>query len=362
MNMKSTTIMNQGIKFLQIFFCMIMTGIVLVACSSTYQPVYEQSPSAPNVREVAAAPTEYETSIYESYVASSYQVGSIIEFSGIDWRVLDVQSDRILIITEDILMTRSFHPVVHQHVTWSDSDLRHYLNNNFFNSLMPWDRSRVLLTQNANDDNPVHGTSGGFITNDRIFLLSFDEVVRYFGGTGELSDSEFRVHLNSVYDEYNVNRMAFYYVGDRGSGLGFMWYLRTPGNADGFISFVFGDGIISLDGMTQSFELAGIRPALWLSMVDADSETAGPTPELPRMTSENFEYQFSEEWQGIEITRYLGSDLVVYIPAEIDGIPVKSIGWIAFSNLATREFDGLPPITHVNIPYGVVNIGEAAFR
>ncbi|MBQ8297598.1 MAG: leucine-rich repeat protein [Ruminococcus sp.] len=68
---------------------------------------------------------------------------------------------------------------------------------------------------------------------------------------------------------------------------------------------------------------------------------------------QDYEYVYSEETGGIEITAYTGSDVHVYVPYKIDGIKVTSIGDDAFENNSA--------ITFVDLPDTVVSIGAGAF-
>ncbi len=65
---------------------------------------------------------------------------------------------------------------------------------------------------------------------------------------------------------------------------------------------------------------------------------------------ENFYYSIGDE--GIIISEYVGSDMYVIIPEEVDGMPVREIGEWAF---ATKN------IVSVVIPEGVTSIGYSAF-
>lgn len=56
---------------------------------------------------------------------------------------------------------------------------------------------------------------------------------------------------------------------------------------------------------------------------------------------------------GVVITRYVGEDEEIIIPAVIDGSPVTEIG--------ERAFEGNPDIVSVEIPSGVTKIGYHAF-
>jgi hypothetical protein len=69
-------------------------------------------------------------------------------------------------------------------------------------------------------------------------------------------------------------------------------------------------------------------------------------------TDSGFEY--TNNTDSITITGYTGDDTVVEIPSEIDGVPVTSINYGAFSNCSS--------ITEVIIPDSVISIGGNAFE
>ena len=69
------------------------------------------------------------------------------------------------------------------------------------------------------------------------------------------------------------------------------------------------------------------------------------------LTYGDYEYTISSD--EVEITAYTGTDEVVEIPAEIDGVAVTSIGKFAFQKNNS--------IKKVTIPEGVVSIGGSAF-
>jgi len=62
------------------------------------------------------------------------EIGEIIYFSGYDWRVLDVQDNQALILSELVLETRSYNEKT-KDITWEECSLRRYLNNDFYNKL-----------------------------------------------------------------------------------------------------------------------------------------------------------------------------------------------------------------------------------
>jgi hypothetical protein len=110
-------------------------------------------------------------------------VGDIIQFGGYDWQVLEVKGSTALLLSKDILELRLYNDE-DEDVTWEICDLRKYLNGNFYNSFSEDDRVQIMEAKIENKDNQWYDTKGGETTNDYIFLLSLEEVVKYFGDSG----------------------------------------------------------------------------------------------------------------------------------------------------------------------------------
>ncbi|MDR1800653.1 MAG: DUF6273 domain-containing protein, partial [Lachnospiraceae bacterium] len=96
----------------------------------------------------------------------------------------------------------------------------------------------IAETTLLNSDNPEYGTAGGNSTADKIFLLSLDEVSKYYK-----SDEE---------------RVAYY------NGSISWWLLRSPGYYSYFSSEVYFDGSVGIFGR-DVLCVHRIRPALWLN-------------------------------------------------------------------------------------------------
>ena len=209
------------------------------------------------------------------------EVGDIIEFGGYEWRVLEVRGNRALILSENILEWKTYQ-TDGKSVTWETCDLRHYLNDDFYNSFTTAERNRIEETRITNSDNPWYGTSGGSDTNDMVFLLSLDEVVRYFGDSGELRSGGSNSYRIS--DQYDSARIAYIHSdwdgwSDIGSSRGnwedylethggaLSWWLRTPGYYSYNAVSVVDDGSVDVAGNGEVYyTYHGIRPALWLNL------------------------------------------------------------------------------------------------
>jgi len=187
------------------------------------------------------------------------KVGDIIPFGRYDWRVLDVQNGKALILSVLVVEERAYHRDEYADVTWEKCDLRKYLNSTFYNSFSVHDKASIVEKKIVNNDNPCFETKGGNATYDKIFLLSIEEVVKYFGDSGCLKS----INSEEVYfidDQYSFARRA---VGANGKS---KWWLRSPGSLTCFAAHVDILGNISVAGDSTHNDNIGVRPALWLHL------------------------------------------------------------------------------------------------
>ena len=190
---------------------------------------------------------------------SDHHIGDIITFGAYDWRILDIQGGRALVVSENILEHRQYH-TSSSSITWAECSLRAYLNGEFYNSnaFTNADRARIVQVTNVNENNQWYGTNGGANTQDRIFLLSIAEVVQYFGDSGQLDNRPPGVWY--IDDQFNSNRIATF------NGSASWWWLRSPGYDTRTASSVYDDGNLYMDGNNVYSLSNGVRPALWLNL------------------------------------------------------------------------------------------------
>ena len=232
--------------------------------------------------------------------APSVAVGSVIPFGDFDWLVLDVQDDRMLIITKDIIAMRQYHPFDEINwdtfwnnpfmlsITWAESDIRQYLNDEFINRFSAEDMAQIIETTVVTNDNPWFGTAGGEDTTDRIFLLSLEEVLQYFGDSGQMGHGPterpipayapdltigWEFGITDEYDEARVARVGAEAAAHswRNEGDAVLWWLRSPGyrtykaasvTSNGGLSVVGAD--VMVEGSDWSPANNGVRPAMWV--------------------------------------------------------------------------------------------------
>ena len=175
----------------------------------------------------------------------------------IEWIVLDCQEDRILLLSKYALDCQPYHTVEDWDITWETCTLRSWLNTDFFANAFNADESSRILTVTNVNSNPNEDSDrwvdGGNDTEDRIFLLSSDEVNAY------LPSDESRITEATEYAVTQGGRVS------RSTGKTY-WWLRTPGGSQDQIQFVSYTGEVASHGDSMEAVLYTVRPALWLSL------------------------------------------------------------------------------------------------
>jgi len=206
-----------------------------------------------------------------------------IPFGKFVWRVLEEKDGKALIITEGIIEERPYHNDLVD-ITWEYSAMRQYLNGSFYESFAAQEQSRILETRLSDRDNPWTGTKCGNPTTDKIFLLSYDEVLKYFGDSGDMQNRQGwhwvdlpgfnggvqeKNGTDYVSDQYNSARRAV-----KANGLIGWWWLRSPGgqgqHTSGSIGGIgdicmCGDDIWNHPYRDQDGD-GGVRPAMWVKL------------------------------------------------------------------------------------------------
>jgi len=151
-----------------------------------------------------------------------------VSFGGYNWLVLDIQNKKALLLSKESIGEKRFHHTYKCNVTWDNCELKKYLNGDFFQKF--------------------NAAEKAMIDYEGVFLLSEDEVNKYFGAKE---------------NEKNPN-----FTGGR-------WWLRTTmagridiyGNNNTYASYFPIEKDIYGTQRHESLtcELA-VRPALWIRL------------------------------------------------------------------------------------------------
>ena len=183
----------------------------------------------------------------------------------IQWKVLDVQGGKALLLSQDVLVRLQYHPQ-ESGATWKDCTLRQWLNDDFHHAAFSEEElKRVCLTRNVNEDNPTYGTDGGEDTDDYVFLLSLSEAEKYFASDEE-RQCEFSTAVNMIVDQEPSVQKGIFETEDP-YGYDRRWWLRTPGMYPLATVIIEKDGSVSRNGNTGAYasgvachQWNGVRP------------------------------------------------------------------------------------------------------
>ena len=208
---------------------------------------------------------------------------------GIEWIVLDIQGEKALLLSKYGLNCKTYYKT-QSPVTWETSDLRTWLNGEFFDSAFTEDEQVRILTENVTaDKNPEHNTDSGNDTRDNVFLLSGVEVNRY---------------LTEETAKCRATAYAFAEGASSGKNGCSWWFLRTPGSDQKMVMIVKPDGTMNTGGAVSDGKGAlGVnRPAIWIDLSNwetyeqppapessADSDQTAPAPEKETLPTTNAE-------------------------------------------------------------------------
>lgn len=169
----------------------------------------------------------------------------------IEWEVLDKTDDKIFVISKKALCCYPYLSE-YENTTWADSEMRSWLNQSFYqDAFSSYHQEMILDTEVTADRNPEYSTDSGSDTNDKIYLLSIDEVKKYFNSQSS------RMCQPTVYAKVQGS-----YLLDSNS----WWWLRTPGKDGEHISLVYTDGEIVSEGFRTYVTDGTVRPVMWLDL------------------------------------------------------------------------------------------------
>ena len=236
------------------YFPLIVGILILLGIAGTF--AYNKS-----VFEETASKTE--SSSQEKDKNPEYKVGETIEFGNypqdkdgtekpIEWIVMKNEGNQVLLLSKYVLDAKPYYEEVEE-VTWETSDIRQWLNNEFYTTAFnKAEKAKIQTSLIKNEDNSENGTSGGNDTEDKVFLLSEKEAETLF------SNDEERIAKATEYAE-----KSGVYVNEEKAAY---WWLRSPGDSGDDAAEVIYSGWVYRDGNYVDDSSGGVRPALHLNL------------------------------------------------------------------------------------------------
>ena len=171
----------------------------------------------------------------------------------IEWTVLDVKDDKILVISKYVLIGQNMSEM-HEYPSWSECGVRNWLNNTFISSAFTADEEEIILETDVKNEN-------GNDTTDKAYILSKEELETLFPNpkdritdATEWAKSNGKGLLNMCYSEGDPRHSC--------------WWLRSQ------IYNTFPEEGYEFDGVDYAGETdeygysgdlgLGVRPVMWI--------------------------------------------------------------------------------------------------
>ena len=178
----------------------------------------------------------------------------------IEWRVLAKENNRVLVISDKALDCQPYNSSYTEEVTWENCSLRKWLNGTFLNKAFSTEeQAQIQNTTVSADNNPQYSTNPGNATTDKVFLLSINEVEKYF------NSDEARKCAPTAYAKAQGASTSDTYKTPSGAATCW-WWLRSPGDDQSSAAYVyFGGDVFELGNYVFS-GLNAVRPAMWITI------------------------------------------------------------------------------------------------
>ena len=192
---------------------------------------------------------EIEKNIGDTVKFGSYYINNENEKEPIEWIILDKNEDtKTEILLSKYVLDRRKYNELYVNANWQKSELRTWLNNEFYTEAFEGIGGRfVLVSAIDNHKNPDFKTLESGTTYDKVYLPSYDEMKKYL-------DPNYLRAKGTQYFE-----MKGGYVDKDGFA---DWWGRTPGDTDKHIMNVAASGEIVMKGDYVTTDDIGIRPMI----------------------------------------------------------------------------------------------------
>lgn len=180
----------------------------------------------------------------------------------IEWLVLAKENNKILVISDKALDCQPYNEKS-EAISWKLCSLRQWLNDSFLNAAFS-EEEKVLIQNTAvsADKNPKYSTNPGNATTDKVFLLSINEVEKYFEA------GKYIIYKAKSCTPTAYAKALGAYTSTKGDTVTCSWWLRTPGYIQDYAASVDIEGSVIFAGhqVSNAIIFVCVRPALWISI------------------------------------------------------------------------------------------------
>ncbi|MBR3358569.1 MAG: toll/interleukin-1 receptor domain-containing protein [Solobacterium sp.] len=184
----------------------------------------------------------------KTVIMGEYYYGVDKSTRPLEWIVLENRKNRQLLLSKYVIDNTSYH-LNGEVLSWRHCTLRTWLNTTFIDQAFTESEKALFLeTERTKTKNIFYDTEDDPKCSDKVFLLSVEEVKKYFS-----TSEESGCHPTPYAEEKGVFTSGYC-----------LWWLRTPGDAVGMQTYVNAGAKISYEGCYQQRPAVGLRPAVWV--------------------------------------------------------------------------------------------------
>lgn len=185
------------------------------------------------------------------FFGNYYKDKSGNEKKPVEWLVLDEQDGHTLLMTKDIVDSKGWVNNGRNDITWAQTDLRQWLNNDFYNAAFsPSEQSQMALFNAVQLQNPRYKTPAGKATVDSVSILNYQELIHYMP-----TNLERRAKPTGYAAEQGC------YLNSEGDSA---WWLRSPGPTATLPEHLASWGNLGARDHYIDDYTIGVRPAVWV--------------------------------------------------------------------------------------------------
>lgn len=203
-------------------------------------------------------------------------------YEPIKWRIIEINDDEMMLMSDRLLDCVPYNRVS-ENVSWQDSYLRQFLNDEFYDHAFSEKEKEAIITkQIENDPNRTYDTYCGNTTSDKVFILSEEEVYLdkkatehgFYPYTG-VDDPAKRFRPTM----YAMARGTWYSPVENYKGNGF-WFMRTNGYCGSSVTYICDMGYIYEHGTDVTCSDSGILPVICVDLTKAELIDAGKSSSI----------------------------------------------------------------------------------
>lgn len=192
---------------------------------------------------------EIEKNIGDTIEFGSYYINDSDKKEPIEWIIVDKNEEiKTELLISKYALERKKYNEVYASTIWQKSDIRKWLNSEFYSEAFENVGSKFILSSPVdNHKNPDYKTAEANVTYDKVFLPSYDEIKKY------IKDDQLRCKPTKHFKDVGGFVDKYGYVD---------WWSRTAGDADNHVLYVSSDGDIEMKGDYVTTDDFAVRPMI----------------------------------------------------------------------------------------------------